>query len=229
LNDSGQLGNSATPQPGGSVSVPVDVSGLASGITEVAGGGSHTCVLTSGGGVKCWGSNDSGQLGDATTSNSSVPVDVSGLTGGVTAIALGGRHACAVTGGGVKCWGSNFVGELGNGTTTNSSIPVDIFGLTSGVTAIAVRDFHTCALAKNSEVNCWGQNLDGQLGDGTTTNSSVPVGVAFASQEAPQTDAAEPGAHEGRADFPPFPLLAGVAAGIAMLFRRRAKEADDRR
>jgi alpha-tubulin suppressor-like RCC1 family protein len=228
LNSSGQLGYGATPQPGGSVPVPVDVSGLASGITAIAGGGFHTCVLTSGGGVKCWGDNQAGQLGDGTTTNSGVPVDVLGVPSGATALAVGGLHACALTGGGVKCWGSNFVGELGNGTTTNSSDPVVVAGLASGVVAIAVRDFHTCALTTDGRVKCWGQNLAGQLGDGTTINSSVPVDLAFASQEPPQTDRADPGAHKRVADFPRFPLLAGLAAGIVMLVRRRTKVADDR-
>ncbi len=148
----------------------------------IAAGYTHTCVLTGSGGVRCWGSNHNGELGNGSTSEAAVPsaVDVVGLSSGVIAIAAGGMHTCALTsGGGVKCWGSNTYGQLGNGTTVNdnSSIAVDVVGLSSGVTAISVGWSHTCALTSAGGVKCWGDNHHGWLGDGTTTNRSVPVDV----------------------------------------------------
>jgi alpha-tubulin suppressor-like RCC1 family protein len=176
----GLLGNGLTT---GST-VPVEVSGLAGGVTAIAAGSLHTCALTSGGGVKCWGSNTYGKLGDGTTTKSTVPVDVSGPMSGVTAIAVGGYHTCAVTrGGGVKCWGYNGYGQLGDGTTTGRRIPVDVSGIASGITAIAAGDVHTCALTGGGGVSCWGRNSSGQLGIGGTTDSGVPANVDFGSQE----------------------------------------------
>ncbi len=174
-NSAGQLGNATTSDS----FTPVDVSGLSTGVTAITVGGAHACALLSGGGVKCWGWNLEGQLGNGTTTNSPTPVDVTGLSSGVTAVAAGLASTCAVTsGGGVKCWGSNDSGALGNGTTTSSSTPVDVIGLSGGATAVAVGLSHACAIAAEGGVKCWGNNLVGELGNGTNTTSSVPVDVS---------------------------------------------------
>jgi alpha-tubulin suppressor-like RCC1 family protein len=170
----GQLGDGSTTNS----ATPVNVSGLSSGVTAVSAGDLSTCALTVGGGVKCWGSNGLGQLGDGSTTGSATPVNVFGLSSGVTAISAG-DHACALSvGGGVKCWGDNHYGQLGNGSMTNSTTPVSVSGLASGAAAISAGGNHTCAVTTNGGAKCWGLNQYGQLGNGTKTSSSTPVNVS---------------------------------------------------
>jgi alpha-tubulin suppressor-like RCC1 family protein len=175
LNNEGELGNGSDADS----AVPVDVAGLSSGVDAISAGTFFTCALTSAGGAKCWGDNEDGDLGNGTETQSSVPVDVAGLSSGVKAISAGGTHACVVTSaGGVKCWGDNDDGELGDGTRTDSFAPVDVVGLSSGVTAVAAGTFFTCALTDAGGVKCWGDNEDSDLGNGTEDQTSVPVDVA---------------------------------------------------
>ena len=166
-NHDGQLGDGTEVDR----AIPVDVVGLLNKVQAITAGERHTCALTTAGGVKCWGNNHDGQLGDGTKIDKKTPVDVMGLAGAVKAITAGWRHTCALTAAGsVKCWGKNHDGQLGDGTAINRSSPVDVVGLPSGVRAIAAGGQHACALNPQF-VSCWGDNEDGQLGDGTTADT----------------------------------------------------------
>ncbi|MDQ0059947.1 RCC1 domain-containing protein [Paenibacillus harenae] len=162
---------------------PVQVQGLDS-VSAIAAGYSHSLALNSNGTVWAWGSNSSGQLGDASTTTRYTPVQVTNL-GSVTAIAAGSSHTLAVKSDGtVWAWGDNFSGELGDGSTTGSSSPIQVSELDS-VSAIATSDgSHSLAVKSDRTVWAWGNNYLGQLGDGTTTNRYTPVQVA--NPEAPQ-------------------------------------------
>jgi alpha-tubulin suppressor-like RCC1 family protein len=145
---------------------------------KIAAGIGHTCGVTEEGAVKCWGSNSYGQLGDGTTSDSLLPVLVSDLSSGVVAVSAGGFETCALsTGGSVTCWGYGMNGELGNGVWGNSSTPVSVSGLSSGVIQISVGNDFACAVTAGGAAKCWGSNIRGSLGDGTTIPSSIPVTV----------------------------------------------------
>lgn len=174
-NNGGVLGDGSTEEH----STPVDVVGLSGGVQAIGMGGGHSCALTIAGAVKCWGTNANGQLGDGSTTNRSVPVNVIGLSGGVKAIGVGGSHTCAVTtAGAVKCWGTNFNGQLGDGSTIHRPTPVDVVGLGSGVQTISAGGAGTCVVTDTGAAKCWGWNAHGQLGDGTTTSRMLPVDVS---------------------------------------------------
>jgi alpha-tubulin suppressor-like RCC1 family protein len=156
----------------------IDVSGLAHGVAEIGAGGATTCARTRGRGVKCWGWNGNGQLGDGTLLSRSEPVDALGLTSIAAGLGTGNTHGCAVTvGGGAKCWGKNSSGELGDGTLTERHTAVDVVGLTSGISRIVSGEAHSCALTTGGGVKCWGHNSQGKLGDGTTAMRLTAVNV----------------------------------------------------
>lgn len=175
-NDFGQLGNSSTTNS----SVPVEVYGLASGVSSISAGSSHSCALTTGGGVKCWGFNGHGYLGDNGTTNSSVPVNVSGLQSGVVSLAgnAASQHTCVITsGGGAMCWGLNGYGQLGNNSTADGLAPVAVKGLSTGVVQLTTGMYHTCAITSGAIAKCWGFNGYGQLGNNSNTSSAIPADV----------------------------------------------------
>ena len=174
-NNRGQLGNGSVTDPS---PVPVLVSGITTAVA-VTTPGSHSCALLADGTVRCWGANDFAELGDGTKIERHTPVPVSGLTNAV-AIAGGSQHTCALLSTGrVRCWGLNVFGQLGNGTRTNDEpIPVAVSGITNAI-AITGGNFHSCALLADGSAKCWGDNDNGQLGDGTSgANRLSPVAVS---------------------------------------------------
>jgi alpha-tubulin suppressor-like RCC1 family protein len=176
-NSKGQLGNGSTVGQ----AAPVSVSGLSSKTASIDAGVQFTCALTTGGGVKCWGQNGSGQTGSGAAFGTIVtkPANVAGLGSGVSRIAVGAAHACALTtGGAVRCWGSDSRGALGNGDPlASSNVPVQVSGLSAGVVSVTTGYVHSCALLSSGEVRCWGYNAYGQVGDGTIIDRSTPVTV----------------------------------------------------
>lgn len=175
-NAYGQLGNNSTTD---SYSVQ-EVSGLSSGVTAIAAGGWHNCALTTSGGVKCWGRNTYGQLGNGATLDQKRPVSIDTLGTDVTAISGGSYHTCALTvSGGIKCWGANSYGQLGNAATASAqTTPVSVVAPGIQFVSVSAGDSHTCALTSAGEVMCWGRGHVGQLGTGAMPAAQkTPVGV----------------------------------------------------
>ncbi|HMA92806.1 MAG TPA: hypothetical protein VKP30_08975, partial [Polyangiaceae bacterium] len=178
-NSSGQIGNGTLSE---SQSLPLRVLDIARA-SAVATGNLHSCALDAVGAVRCWGDNQSGQLGSGSSDlNSARPMAVVGVDGSndestATAIAAGGAHSCALMlGGSVMCWGKNNAGQLGNGTNQDQRSPVAVSNLTDAV-AIATGYAHSCAVLTGGGVKCWGSNTSGELGDGRTSSSNVPVQI----------------------------------------------------
>lgn len=149
------------------------------GVAQISAGGNHSCVVLTSGGVKCWGNNTAGQLGNPLITVGgyfNLPVPVTGLPSAID-VAAGSEHTCAlVDGGAVWCWGDNTNGQLGDGTTTDRVNPVQVQGLV-GATQIASDGYHSCAVLIGGEVSCWGRNYEGELGNGSTTDSALPTAV----------------------------------------------------
>lgn len=169
-------------------SVPVAVTGGLTFSALTAGWGKHSCGLAASGEAFCWGDNEGGQLGNGSKGGGSlVPVAV---TGGLTfsAVSAGAQFTCGLsTSGAAFCWGYNNVGQLGTGSNTGpelcagpgpgdpcSTVPAPVTG---GLTfsAVSAGAYHSCGLTTAGAAYCWGMNDGGQLGSGSTTNSSVPV------------------------------------------------------
>ncbi|NCU42105.1 MAG: RCC1 repeat-containing protein, partial [Candidatus Moranbacteria bacterium] len=188
-NDYGRLGDNTQTQR----LTPVQVKGVGNvgfleNVAQISAGNQHTCSLKTDGTAYCWGYNQSGQLGDNTTTSRYTPIQVKGVDGvgfleNVSWISLGESHTCAMkTDGTAYCWGSNSSGQLGDNTTTSKSTPVQVLGVggsgnLSGVSLISSGYRHACATKTDGTAYCWGYNQSGQLGDNTTTSRYTPIQV----------------------------------------------------
>lgn len=191
-NSDGQIGDgTAGPAP---VATPtaVDTSpiGVGADLLQIEVGARHACAVTDDLEVWCWGADDHGQLGDdAPAAGQSLPVDT-GVEDAWT-VSAGGDSTCAVDEDGhAWCWGDNTEGQLGTGDTTDQPEPakVDQSGVAGSALyedavdasggllfAISVGERHTCAMDVSGNAYCWGDNADGQIGDGTTTDRLKPT------------------------------------------------------
>jgi hypothetical protein len=154
------------------------VDGLPGPVTDAASSGYSTCALLESGRIMCWGENDFGELGDGTTEDREQPTQVIGLDEVATIdVVLGNSHTCAlVDDGRVFCWGFNQKGQLGIGYLPEHSPsgskwyiitqPTEVIGLPEPAVAVAAGGSHTCAVLGSGSVYCWGNNMDGQLGNG---------------------------------------------------------------
>lgn len=155
--------------------------------TQVATGHDAACAIASGK-VRCWGDNSSGQLGNNSTKNSIVPVEVGGLLSGksVQKVSVGKDHACAIAEARAYCWGNNSHGELGNrdnGISKRAATPVAVSNTGNSalslkeITDVAAGDDFSCALASDGVIACWGRGDNGRLGNNDTEDWNFPIAV----------------------------------------------------
>jgi alpha-tubulin suppressor-like RCC1 family protein len=158
--------------------MPVEVTALGGMASDLSAGELHTCAVVAGA-VKCWGSNGSGQIGTG-GGVERIPVVVPGSPASVTRIAVGDRHACAITtSGALWCWGDNNDGQVGVGALSarEPATHIDEF-MGDAVLDVAAGGRHTCAVIAGGAAYCWGRGLEGQLGGGGTMSQNAPRAIA---------------------------------------------------
>ena len=185
-NENGRLGDNVA---GTERSVPTALGGGfdTTAWSAVSAGGGFTCAIRSSDSyLFCWGYNGSGQLGDGTTTDRSVPTALSSTGGWNTtawsAVAMGDSTTCAIRSSDsqIFCWGLGTSGQLGSGSSSSSSTPVGLGGgfSTTAWSKLSVGASHSCAIrSSDSRMYCWGNNANGRLGDGTTTDRNSPTAL----------------------------------------------------
>lgn len=204
--------------------------GNVSAITDLYG--TVCAIATADESVKCVGNGMGGHLGNGASSNSASPVQPTGLQANVQVVSATEDHICAMTTtGDVYCWAGGADGMIGNGSTNDSDVPVRVTGLPAPAVAMTTGYTHTIALLQDGTLWCWGSNADGQFGDGTTNNSSVPVRCnsldlidEAASSSPTTTTASSPNLPATGTKTPIFDsmLLAGLAVTVGLVTRKQA-------
>jgi alpha-tubulin suppressor-like RCC1 family protein len=172
-NDLRQLGASKLRQSARSVSVALGPA------VELAAARGHTCARLADGTVWCWGQNKDDQLGVQAPprQTTSAPVRVPGIEAAVS-IAAGSEHSCAaVSDGRLFCWGDNHYGQLGHGVQLHNSLPPQPVPIRGEVAQVVAGARHSCARLRDGTAACWGDNIEGQVGNGGTTPALTPVPV----------------------------------------------------
>ena len=178
-NNAGQLGNNSTSSSNIPVQVKDTNNNPLTNVVAIATGDDYSLALKSDGTVWAWGWNGYGQLGDNSTTNSKIPVQVkdsnnSPLTN-IVAITAGYYHSLALKSDGtVWAWGRNNNGQLGNNSKTDSIFPIQVNGL-ANIKAVASKYSHSIALNNAGQVYTWGYNSNGQLGDNTNIDKLIPI------------------------------------------------------
>ncbi len=152
------------------------VAGVTTGVVNVTVGYEQTCVIVTGGVVRCWGEGSIGENGNG-ASTDQVPPGVVAIPAGASQLSTGNGHTCALVGDQARCWGFNYYGQVGD-PAANYSYPSPIvpLGLGSGVNSIDTGNNNTCAI-QGAQVKCWGQYGLGVLGNGASSASTTPFTV----------------------------------------------------
>ncbi|HWD94854.1 MAG TPA: InlB B-repeat-containing protein [Acidimicrobiales bacterium] len=171
----GQLGNGETEQYSTS---PIPVIGISTA-TSVSMGANFACATLANGTVDCWGNGNSGDLGNGLSTQETSPIVVAGITNAVQ-VSAGYDFACALLStGSIDCWGDNSSDAIGTSSDSNSTSEFNYsVGSITNATQVAAGQDGVCALLSTGSIDCWGDNTDGDLGNGATTPSLVPVSVS---------------------------------------------------
>eukprot|EP01043_Picozoa_sp_COSAG02_P043885 COSAG02_NODE_3861_length_6130_cov_16.333112_7_plen_260_part_01 len=174
-NSFGQLGDGSTTNR----NAPVEIGALGRDNAQIACGDRHSLVRKADGRIMAFGCNSDGQLGDGSTTKRNAPVEIAALGRDNAQIACGSSHSLVrKVDGGIMAFGYNPFGQLGDGSTTNRNAPVEIAALGRDNAQIACGYRHSLVRKADGRIVAFGDNSDGQLGDGSTTKRNTPVEIA---------------------------------------------------